>query len=148
MCIGIFAIVYATVWRHIDTLYGISLGTVHDSLKSFLEMNLAKSGKKSKVMLGISDKALASSVMQDTGIECVSNDVVAEITRGLRLHFEKMLKELSPGDLEKAQLGLGHSYSRCKVAFNVNRSDNMIIQAIAVCDQLDKDINLFSMRIR
>merc|ERR1719273_1459898 len=48
----------------------------------------------------------------------------------------------------KAQLGLGHSYSRAKVKFNVNKSDNMIIQSIALLDQLDKDINTFSMRIR
>lgn len=48
----------------------------------------------------------------------------------------------------KAQLGLGHSYSRAKVKFNVHRVDNMIIQTIAILDQLDKDINTFSMRIR
>ena len=51
-------------------------------------------------------------------------------------------------DLIKAQLGLGHSYSRAKLKFNVNRVDNMIIQAIALLDQLDKDVNLFSMRVR
>ena len=48
----------------------------------------------------------------------------------------------------KAQLGLGHAYSRCKVKFNVHKSDNMIIQSIALLDQLDKDVNTFSMRIR
>jgi len=48
----------------------------------------------------------------------------------------------------KAQLGLGHAYSRSKVKFNVNRADNMIIQGIALLDQLDKDINTFAMRIR
>ena len=48
----------------------------------------------------------------------------------------------------KAQLGLGHSYSRAKVKFNVHRVDNMIIQSISLLDQLDKDINTFSMRIR
>ena len=47
-----------------------------------------------------------------------------------------------------AQLGLGHSYSRAKVKFNVHRVDNMIIQSIALLDQMDKDINTFSMRIR
>merc|ERR1712037_848575 len=40
------------------------------------------------------------------------------------------------------------SYSRAKVKFNVNKSDNMIIQSIALLDQLDKDINTFCMRIR
>merc|ERR1712150_104821 len=44
--------------------------------------------------------------------------------------------------------GLGHAYSRCKVKFNVHKSDNMIIQSIALLDQLDKDLNTFSMRIR
>lgn len=53
-----------------------------------------------------------------------------------------------PGDLEKAQLGLGHSYSRAKVKFNVNRVDNMVIQAIFILDTLDKDVNSFSMRVR
>lgn len=55
---------------------------------------------------------------------------------------------LQPSDLEKAQLGLGHSYSRAKVKFNVNRVDNMVIQAIFLLDTLDKDINSFSMRVR
>ena len=71
-----------------------------------------------------------------------------ELIRGVRLHAEKLLGGLQYGDLLKAQLGLGHSYSRAKVKFNVNRSDNMIIQAIALVDQLDKDVNTFSMRVR
>lgn len=53
-----------------------------------------------------------------------------------------------PGDIEKAQLGLSHSYSRSKVKFNVNRVDNMVIQAIFLLDTLDKDVNSFSMRVR
>ena len=48
----------------------------------------------------------------------------------------------------EAQLGLAHSYSRSKVKFNVNRSDNMIINAIALVDVMDKDINTFIMRVR
>jgi len=47
-----------------------------------------------------------------------------------------------------AQLGLGHSYSRAKVKFNVNKVDNMIIHSVSLLDQLDKDLNTYSMRIR
>jgi len=43
---------------------------------------------------------------------------------------------------------LSHSYSRAKVKFNIHRVDNMIIQSIAILDQLDKDLNTFVMRIR
>lgn len=55
---------------------------------------------------------------------------------------------MQDGDIEKAQLGLAHSYSRSKVKFNVNRVDNMIIQSISLLDTLDKDINTFCMRVR
>ena len=42
----------------------------------------------------------------------------------------------------KSQLGVSNSYSRAKVKFNVNKSDNMTIQSLL--DQLDK----FCIRIR
>ena len=71
-----------------------------------------------------------------------------ELVRGIRLYFHKMVEGLPALAAAKAQLGLGHSYSRAKVKFNVHRSDNMIIQTISLLDQLDKDINTFSMRIR
>ena len=54
--------------------------------------------------------------------------VVPEILRGIRTHFAKLVKGLTEKNSSKAQLGLGHSYSRAKVKFNVNKSDNMIIQ--------------------
>ena len=63
-------------------------------------------------------------------------------------HFWFLSLGLTDVGSSKAQLGLGHAYSRAKVKFNVNKSDNMIIQSIALLDQLDKDINTFSMRIR
>jgi nucleolar protein 56 len=58
------------------------------------------------------------------------------------------VKVLGDGRLEQSQLGLGHSYSRSKVKFNPGRADNMIIQSIALLDQLDKDLNTFAMRVR
>jgi len=71
-----------------------------------------------------------------------------ELFRGIRQHFSKFIKELKEGDIEKAQLGLGHSYSRCKVKFNINRADNMIIQRICLLDTMDKDFNTFAMRVK
>ena len=68
--------------------------------------------------------------------------------RGIRQHAAKLLKQLQEGDVERAQLGLGHAYSRARVKFSVQKNDNHIIQAIATLDHLDKAINLFSMRIR
>jgi hypothetical protein len=38
-----------------------------------------------------------------------------ELVRGIRTHFTKMHKSIKDSSLDKAQLGLGHSYSRAKV---------------------------------
>ena len=76
------------------------------------------------------------------------NDLTAELLRGVRVHATKFVSVLKPGDIEKAQLGLAHSYSRSKVKFDVNRADKHIIQSIAILDTLDKDINTFAMRVR
>ncbi len=123
----------------------ISEGLLNETLSSFLSLNI----KKKKHVLGVAEKSLAGLIKATLSIECESNDIVNELSRGVKLHAEKFLKEyLKVGDVERAQLGLGHSYSRAKIKFNVNRVDNMIIQAIALLDQLDKDINTFSMRIR
>ncbi|EPT05345.1 hypothetical protein FOMPIDRAFT_1027507 [Fomitopsis schrenkii] len=126
----------------------ISEGILNEYLQSLLELNLSKPSKKSTVTLAVWDPILASSIKSTLGISCDASDVAQDLLRGIRQHATKLLKGLQSGDLTKAQLGLGHSYSRAKLKFNVNRIDNMIIQAIALLDQLDKDVNLFSMRIR
>jgi nucleolar protein 56 len=99
-------------------------------------------------VLGVGEKTLAGSIKSEVGVECASDDLVHELIRAIRCHITKLIKPLDNGNLEKAQLGLGHSYSRAKVKFNVNRSDTMVTQAINMLDLLDKDINTFAMRVR
>lgn len=133
---------------YIEPLLIVALGILNEYLQSLLELNLSKPSKKSTVTLAVWDPILASSIKSNLAISCDASEVAQDILRGIRQHASKLLKGLQSGDLTKAQLGLGHSYSRSKLKFNVNRIDNMIIQAIALLDQLDKDVNLFSMRIR
>jgi len=131
----------------LENINAVSEGVVHADLKLFLETNLLRSGKK-KATLGVSDAKIGAALQEEFSISIQTGGVVAEITRGVRLHFHSLVKGLTAQAASKAQLGLGHSYSRAKVKFNVNRADNMIIQSIALLDQLDKDINTFSMRVR
>ncbi|XP_059641083.1 nucleolar protein 56-like [Cornus florida] len=128
----------------------VSEGQMTDELRNFLENSLpkVKEGKKPKFSLGVAEPKIGSHIYEVTKIPCQSNEFVLELLRGVRLHFYRYIKNMKSDDLEKAQLGLGHSYSRAKVKFNVNRVDNMVIQAIFLLDTLDKDINSFSMRVR
>ncbi|RZC60638.1 hypothetical protein C5167_022390 [Papaver somniferum] len=133
----------------LDQCNAVSEGIMTDELRNFLELNLKiKEGKKPKFSLGLAEPKIGSHISEETKIPCQSNEFVLELLRGIRLHFDRFIKDLKPTDLEKAQLGLGHSYSRAKVKFNVNRVDNMVIQAIFMLDTLDKDVNSFSMRVR
>lgn len=130
----------------------ISEGIVSEYLTSLLEVNLPKASKKNKITIGVSDRSLAGGIKAAfPGIECETADtseVVQTMLRGIRQHAPKLLKQLQEGDIERAQLGLGHAYSRAKVKFSVQKNDNHIIQAIATLDHLDKAINTFSMRVR
>jgi len=141
---------FTTAENALENINQVSEGLVSDDLKNFLEMNLpkVKAGKKAKFTLGVSDKNLLPAIQDALNFPGNSTETTLEMMRGIRLHFDKFVKELDNGALSKAQLGLGHSYSRAKVKFNVNRQDNMIIQAICLLDQLDKDINTFAMRVR
>lgn len=119
----------------------------HTDLINFLEAQLPK--KKKKVTLGLSDNKVASAISEQIpGLKLQYTGIVPEIVRGIRMHFKHLAKTLPTAALDKAQLSLGHSYSRSKVKFDVHRVDNMVIQSIALLDQMDKDINLFGMRIR
>ena len=132
----------------------VSEGIMSEYLYTVLESNLPKGGKKKKhkVTIGVGDRGLASSIKAGfPGVECETgetSELVGDLLRGLRLHAEKLLKSLQVGDINRAQLGLGHAYSRARVKFSVQKNDNHIIQAIATIDHLDKAVNTFSMRVR
>ncbi|XP_075228858.1 nop56 ribonucleoprotein isoform X2 [Lycorma delicatula] len=132
----------------LEGVNAISEGIIPEDLQLFIEKTLPKTSKKSGVILGVGDTKLGAALSESLEISCQTTGVVPELLRGIRLHFHNLVKEITEGKQGTAQLGLGHSYSRAKVKFNVNRVDNMVIQSIALLDQLEKDINTFSMRIR
>ncbi|XP_076667731.1 nop56 ribonucleoprotein isoform X2 [Andrena cerasifolii] len=139
---------FKTALAALENINSISEGVVPEDLQLFLDSCIPKPGKKDKVVLGVADPKLGASITEALNIKCDHTGAVPEIIRGIRFHFHNLIKGFTAKSSGVAQLGLGHSYSRAKVKFNVHRVDNMIIQSIALLDQLDKDINTFSMRIR
>ena len=45
-------------------------------------------------------------------------------------------------------LGLSHSLSRYKLRFSPDKVDTMIVQAIGILDDLDKELNTYAMRVK
>ena len=132
----------------LENINSVSEGVVHQDLNDFLEANLPKPKKRSSFALGVADKNAGSVIADTFGISCQSSGIVPEVIRGIRMHASNLIDGLTKQGVDAAELSLGRSYSRAKVKFNVNRVDNMIIQSIALIDQLDKDINTFAMRLR
>merc|ERR1711935_1259879 len=128
----------------------ISEGILPECAVNFLSTSLpkVKEGKRAKYIVGVSDAKIGNCISETLSIPCECNDLTLELFRGIRLHFHNFIDGLKATDLEKAQLGLAHSYSRSRVKFDVNRADKHIIQAIALIDQMDKDLNTFAMRVR
>merc|ERR1712127_58739 len=131
----------------LENMNAVTEGTVHADLKGFLENNLP--AKHKKVILGVQDKKMIENMHAEfPDLQLSTGEAIIEVCRTTRQYFPKMQKSLTPLVQDTAQRGLAHSYSRAKLRFNVHRQDNMIIQAIALIDQLDKNINTFAMRVR
>lgn len=100
----------------LENMNSISEHVLSDDLKHFLELNLPKAKKAGKgTALGVIEPALGTIIQEELSFPCKSDEATREVLRGIRLHFNKYIKELDGGLLEKSQLGLGHSYSRAKV---------------------------------
>lgn len=133
----------------LESTTAIIEGRMPDDLKLFLEENLpSKEKKRRKIILGVSDAKIGAAITEEFNVTCSFSDIVPEILRGIRFHYEKLIEGVAKDIMYSAESSLGRSVSRSKVKFNVNRADNMIIQSIWLLDKLDKDINTFSMRLR
>lgn len=137
----------------LDDAVCVSESIMSGFLNNFLSTALAKKAAKldssgASWELGVQDSKLGVAIHDALRYPVVCNENVMEISRCIRLHAEKLLPEHNEGDIVRSQIGLGHAFSRNKVKFNVHRSDNMIIQASALAEHMDKGVNLLGMRVK
>lgn len=62
--------------------------------------------------------------------------------------MQSLLTGLDDLELKQMQLGLAHSVSRYKLSFTSEKVDTMIIQAVSLLEDLDKELNNYAMRLR
>jgi nucleolar protein 58 len=124
-------------------------GKLDKSLKSFLKEAILK-GKDDadKVTLAVADPKLGGLIKEKLDIKCVYDNTILELMRGIRGQLESLVSGLSSADANAMKLGLSHSLCRYKLKFSPDKVDTMIIQAIALLDELDKELNTYAMRVR
>ncbi|AFZ79489.1 nucleolar protein Nop5, putative [Theileria equi strain WA] len=115
-------------------------------LKKFLTKNIVKGDLREEV--AISDKLLGVEVQNKLNIQVIYNPNTLEIVRGIRLYFHDLVSGLSEEDTNAMALSLSHSLTRFRLKFSPDKVDIMIVQAIGLLDDLDREINKFGMRLK
>ncbi|XP_076887228.1 putative nucleolar protein 5-2 [Bidens hawaiensis] len=117
-------------------------GKTSKDLRKFLRANC--DGES----LAVGDSKLGNAIKEKLQIDCVHNQTVMELMRGVRSQLTELITGLGAQDLAPMSLGLSHSLSRYKLKFSPDKVDTMIIQAIGLLDDLDKELNTYAMRVR
>ncbi len=121
-------------------------GKISKNLKSFLTAELSEKDLKDTLL--VNDAKLGSSIAKKMGINVLSDSTSMELFRGIRSQLSSLITGLQEEDMNAMVLGLSHSLSRYKLKFSPDKVDTMIIQAIALLDDLDKELNTYSMRVK
>uniref|UniRef100_A0A9J7ZT08 Nucleolar protein 58 n=1 Tax=Cyprinus carpio carpio TaxID=630221 RepID=A0A9J7ZT08_CYPCA len=120
-------------------------GKLGKSLKKVLKKVVAKEAHE---QLAITDVKLGGVIKEKLNLSCVHSPAVAELMRGIRNQMEGLITGLPAREISAMSLGLAHSLSRYKLKFSPDKVDTMIVQAISLLDDLDKELNNYIMRCR
>lgn len=131
----------------VEDISAMQEGKVSKGLKQFLQDQVVDKGK-GKESLAVIEPKLGGAIAKKLGIQVVSGESTQDLFRGIRNQLSSLLDGLDPTDLSTMSLGLSHSLSRFKLKFSPDKVDIMVIQAIALLDDLDKEINIYSMRVK
>lgn len=115
---------------------------VPKQLKKFLKKNCGDQ------KLAVVDAKLGKAIATKLGLEVTSGAEVLELTRGIRSQMDSLVTSLDQAAMTQMSLGLSHSLSRYKLKFSPDKIDTMVVQAIGLLDDLDKELNTYAMRVR
>ncbi|KAI1640872.1 nucleolar protein 58 [Biscogniauxia mediterranea] len=103
-----------------------------------------------KASLAVADPKLgaAINVLPELQISPVSDSSTNELFRAIKTYLPELFPEMDSSYLGNMALALSHSISRHKLKFSPDKVDVMIVQAIKLLDDLDKELNNYAMRVK
>ncbi|XP_065052067.1 nucleolar protein 58-like [Rhopilema esculentum] len=134
-----------------DTTEALAAATaaVEGKLSKGLKKMLKKVASKDiHEELAVADAKLGGMIKDKLDFKCVSSSAINELLRGIRSQMSNLITGLSEKEISAMALGLAHSLSRYKLKFSPDKVDTMIVQAISLLDDLDKELNNYAMRCR
>ena len=116
------------------------------SLKNFLKKNIVN--KEISDELLVLDKKLCRVIEEKLGIKCAQGSGYLELVRGIRTQIEGLISGYSESEQKAMSLGLAHSLCRHTLKFSVDKIDTMIVQAVSLLDDINKELNNYAMRLQ
>jgi len=126
----------------IENINAINEGKMSKVLKKLLKSKAAEIDE-----LAVGDSKLGSLIKEKLEIPCIHNTATSELMRSVRSHLDTLLGDYKT-ELDAMNLAVSHSLGRFKVKFNPEKIDTMIVQAVSLLDDLDKELNNYAMRCR
>lgn len=120
-------------------------GKVSKSLKKLMKKI---AGKGAAEEMAVADAKIGNIIKDKFDISCVCSPAINELMRGIRMQMNNLISGISEKEMSAMSLGLAHSLSRYKLKFSPDKVDTMIVQAISLLDDLDKELNNYTMRCR
>ncbi|RFU78844.1 nucleolar nop58 [Trichoderma arundinaceum] len=124
----------------------VSQGQIPPLLNSLLEDLQAEK----KASLAVADLKLGTAIsnLPKLNVTPVAGSNTMDLFRAVREHVSSLIPGLDQDVLDRMTLGLSHSMSRHKLKFSPDKVDSMIIQAIKMLDDIDKELNVYAMRTK
>jgi len=120
-------------------------GKMSKSLKKMLKKVIAEEAHDK---LAVADAKLGNAIKEKLDVTCVHDSKVMELMRCIRSQVSGLISGVPDKDMAAMELGLAHSLSRYKLKFSPDKIDTMIVQAVSLLDDLDKELNNYIMRCR
>jgi len=105
--------------------------------------------KDAEAELAVADAKLGKLLKKEFDLNCVTNSSVQELMRNIRSQLDGFIAPVvEASHLAQMSLGLAHSLSRYRLKFSPDKVDTMIVQAVSLLDDVDKELNNYIMRLR
>eukprot|EP01006_Ploeotia_vitrea_P006582 TRINITY_DN13961_c0_g1_i1.p1 TRINITY_DN13961_c0_g1~~TRINITY_DN13961_c0_g1_i1.p1 ORF type:complete len:405 (-),score=67.47 TRINITY_DN13961_c0_g1_i1:164-1378(-) len=112
------------------------------TLQKFLKNNV-----DAGTTLAVQDAKIGAAIQKKCSITCEAADN-DNTFRAIREKISELLQGFTPTMLQQFSLGLSHTLNRHTLKFSADKVDVMVIQAIALLDDIDKELNTYAMRVK
>jgi len=135
-------------FKDIDEAVKVTSNAIAGKLPKKLKKLLSEHVQQENEQLAVADSKLGNIIKEKLDISCIANTPIQQLMNCIRQQANALIPNLDELDNNAMQLALAHGMSRFKLKFSSDKIDMMIIHAVSLLDDLDKELNNYIMRCK